>query len=158
MWDFGFTSIGCKLMFDSKRPCTARCFVSLHFMDRLSKLAGRFDTNIRENNKLKKNENFWNPKILKIFVKFSDFSKMLDFSDFRHFSFFEKKFFFRAFQNRFSPWWKNIFHSDFFVVPNLYLYWRKGPSRAPRKRSALAHKSKHKKTFFRTNWHIISCF
>ena len=47
--DFGFTSIGCKLMFDSKRPCTARCFVSLHFMGRLSKLAGRFDTNIREN-------------------------------------------------------------------------------------------------------------
>ena len=38
----GFASVGCKLIFDSRRACTARYFVSLHFMGRLSMLAGRF--------------------------------------------------------------------------------------------------------------------
>ena len=75
MWDFGFTSIGCKLMFDSKRPCTARCFVSLHFMGRLSKLAGIWyehqrEQQIKKNEKIWKSENFEN--IRQIFGFFED--------------------------------------------------------------------------------------
>ena len=42
IWNFVFGSVGCKLIFDSRRACTARYFVSLHFMDRLNVLADRF--------------------------------------------------------------------------------------------------------------------
>ena len=53
-----FASAGCKLIFDSRRACTARYFVSLHFMGRLSKLAGRFWWNKSERTKCWK-RTFW---------------------------------------------------------------------------------------------------
>mgnify|MGYP004393861729 CR=1 FL=1 len=84
-----FASAGCKLIFDSRRACTARYFVSLNFMGRLSKLAGRFWWNNHreqhfENAIFESFENFgkWSWKF-RIFRKFSIFQIFENFHVFR---------------------------------------------------------------------------
>ena len=53
-----------------------------------------------------------NSKIpLEMFDVFEKFSTIFDF--FENFQNFQKKYFF---QNKISPWWKNIFWSDFFLI------------------------------------------
>ena len=110
-------ALGANWFFDSRRPCTARYFVFLHFMGRLSKLARQILIRKPERTKM------WKRKIWKIWIFFNFSTKNV-------FSRFSKSIFFLM---------KKKIHSDFFVILNLYLYWRKESSRAPRKHIALAH-------------------
>ena len=79
-------------------------------------------------------------------LKFRQISKIFRFSKIWCFS---KKKFFSRFSKSIFFMIKKYFSLEI-LVPNLYLYmyWRKEPSRAPRKRITHAHKSKRKKMSF----------